>query len=343
MTYTWAMISLDSLLQWGAPAVITLLGATLLVWILTRTFANTPNASIYRQLAIVMTILIAMIVLVVALPLPSELTGQLISLFGLVITAVIALASTTFVSNVMAGLMLRAVSSFAHGDFIRVGEHFGRVTEKALLHTEIQSEDRDLVTLPNLYLMAQPVKVVRSSGTIVSADVSLGYDVNRTRATQALKRAAASCELGDPFVQITELGDTSVGYRVSGFLEDVRNLVSKRTQLRGRVLDALHKAGVEIVSPAFMNQRQIPTDVSFIPEASATAQDDPADLERIMFDKADLVARLADLRAQRDALRVELDQLEQNGEDTPQAEAMWRTHHLATLQSLIDTLKLGID
>lgn len=92
-----------------------------------------------------------MVLVIIALPVASELRGQLLSLFGLAITALLTLSGTTFVSNAMAGLMLRSLANFRAGDFLRVEGHFGRVTERGLLHTEIQTEDRDLVTLPNLY------------------------------------------------------------------------------------------------------------------------------------------------------------------------------------------------
>jgi len=37
-----------------------------------------------------------------------------------------------------------------------VGDYFGRVTERGLFHVEIQTEDRDLATLPNMFLVSQP-------------------------------------------------------------------------------------------------------------------------------------------------------------------------------------------
>ena len=51
------------------------------------------------------------------------------------------------------------------GDFISAGDQFGRVTERGLFHTEIQTETRDLTTVPNLFLVTHPVTTVRSSGT----------------------------------------------------------------------------------------------------------------------------------------------------------------------------------
>ena len=68
--------------------------------------------------------------------------------------------------------MLRAINNFRLGDFIEVeGEHFGRVTEIDLFHTEIQTKDRDLLTLPNLFLITHPVKVIHASGTMIGCEI----------------------------------------------------------------------------------------------------------------------------------------------------------------------------
>ena len=56
---------------------------------------------------------------------------------------------------------------------------------------------------------------------------------------------------------VISLDDFSVLYRVSGFLAEVKNLITVKSTLKKRVLDVLHENGVEIVSPAFMNQRQL--------------------------------------------------------------------------------------
>ena len=98
----------------------------------------------------------------------------------------------------MAGLMLKAVGSFRTGDFIRVDQHFGRVTEKFLLHTEIQTEDRDLVTLPNLYLISHPMRVVRSSGTLISCELTLGYDIHRRKVTDLLRQSGEKAGHEEP-------------------------------------------------------------------------------------------------------------------------------------------------
>lgn len=328
-----------ALLGWLVPIGATVLITAGIFWTARRAIPDEPATRVIRQLVSIAVIAFAIVALILALPLDSNTTGQLLSLFGLVVTAVIALSSTTFVSNAMAGLMLRSVGGFHPGDFIRVGEQFGRVTEKGLLHTEIQSEDRDLITLPNLFIMTQPVRVVRSSGTLISADVSLGYDVHRHRIRDLLKQAAVDAQLADPFVQITALGDFSVTYRVYGFLEDVGNLVTKRTELRGKMLDALHGDGIEIVSPNYMNQRQLAAERQVIPPSPPAEADEDTHAEELMFDKAELAARISDLRAKRDELQAELASLEVEDESTRERETRWRERQIEHLQDIIDTME----
>ncbi|MCP4632422.1 MAG: mechanosensitive ion channel, partial [candidate division Zixibacteria bacterium] len=228
------------------------------------------------------------LIIIIVLPIDDTLQGQLLSLIGILLTAAIALSSTTFVGNIMAGMMLRAVRNFRLGDFVRVGEYFGRVSERGLFHVEIQNEDRDLTTLPNLYLIANPVKVVRSSGTFISAEISLGYDISHNKVEEILIKAAKSAQLKDPFMLILELGDFSITYRISGLLEEVKHTLSTRSLLREMMLDELHDAGVEIVSPNFMNTRALSENQKFIPtipkEHSKTTKSSP---EPAVFDKAE--------------------------------------------------------
>lgn len=183
---------------------------------------------------------------------------------GIVLSGAIALSSTTLLGNALAGIMLRATRSFRIGDFVEVKDCFGRVSSRGLLHIEVQVVDRSLVTLPNNILVTNPVKVIPRSGTIISAEVSLGYDVSRTQVEALLIDAANSVGLEEAYVQIRKLGDFSVSFMVNGLLKDISGMISKRSQLHGAVMDSLHQGGIEIVSPNFMNTREVNRAV-FIP------------------------------------------------------------------------------
>jgi small conductance mechanosensitive channel len=268
------------------------------------TEAKSQESRFPRLLVMLALTVVGVVVLVLAIPTDGFFTVQtknnLLTLLGLAITALLTLSSTTLAANGMAGLMLRAVGAMRPGDFVRVEDHFGRITERGLFHTEIQTEDRDLLTLPNLYLATKPVRVVRRSGTIVSCEVSLGYDLPRTRVQQLLIRAAETAELGEPFVWITDLKDNAVAYRVCGFLADVKTIVSARSKLRGAVLDTLHGAGVEIVSPGFVYQRRTDGTQSVIPRVETARAETPEPaVEHVVFDKAEEAETLDQLKAER--------------------------------------------
>jgi len=233
----------------------------------------------------------------------------LLGLVGILLSAAIALSSTTFLGNILAGLMLRAIRGFRPGDFVRVGDHFGRVTELGLFHVEIQNEDRDLTTMPNLHLVTNPVKVIRSDGTFVSAEVSLGYDAAHEVVEPLLLRAAAAAELKEPFVQVLDLGDFSVTYRVAGLLQEVKHLISARSRLRSAVLDELHGGGIEIVSPTLMTTRNLPAERRIIPKPGRKAETrGEAAPETLVFDKADQAESLEKLRSRYDELGRDIQQ-----------------------------------
>lgn len=161
-----------------APSVGTVVVVVLVVVLVQRLLERAQSAGSSHRVRSQLTTLtlfgLGLISIIMALPIGDARRGQLLSLIGIVVSAAVALSATTLLGNALAGVMLRSIRNFRIGDFIRCGEHFGRVSERGLLHTEVQTEDRDLTTLPNLYLVTHPVTTVRTSGTIVAATVSLG-------------------------------------------------------------------------------------------------------------------------------------------------------------------------
>ena len=298
-----------------APAVAAVVAAAVVLVAVHRLLQRGPAASEHRlrnQLLMLGLSVVALLVVLFVLPIDATDRGQILSLLGIVISAAVALSATTLLGNIMAGLMLRAVRGYRIGDFIRTGGHFGRVSERGLFHTEIQTEDRELTTIPNLFLVREPMTTVRSSGTIISASVSLGYDVPRTRIEELLLAAAGDCGLEDPFVRIDGLGDFSVSYRIAGLLREIKTLLTTQSRLRAAVLDRLHEGGVEIVSPSFMNQRQLDPRRPVIPEpvvAAAAAATVSAEQESVVFDKAEEAETIEELRQRHRDLCAEYDEL----------------------------------
>jgi small conductance mechanosensitive channel len=308
------------------PLLATLAGVIALLAGLNRYFKrrwkDNPDLQFRFQLIMLALTLAGGLAIIIALPINDVLRGQLLSLIGILLSAAIALSSTTFIGNILAGVMLKVVRSARPGDFVTIGELTGRVTEMDLLHTQVQTEFRDLVTVPNLYMVTQPLHVVRASGTIIHAEVSLGYDVHHGRVSDVLLAAAATAGLTDAFVQVRELGDFAVSYRVAGLLEDVQSLISARSDLRRAVLDALHAAGIEIVSPNFINTRALAEERRFVPapaQSLRSGRKPETRAEEVAFDVAEEAASVEELRKALELLDRELEESRQEGASQSEA------------------------
>lgn len=321
-----AVADLGPWLIWGGGLVLAVLLIGLLVWLFFGRRHDLTKVQLRARGAIILPLVIlGVLLLLVTMPVSDTINNSLIGLFGLCIAAIITLGSTTIFANFMAGAMMYHVRSFRPGDYIRIDDHAGRVTAKGLFHVEIQTEDRDLITLPNAYLITNPVRVVRSSGTIIACTVSVGYDTPHTRVRELLTGAIEEAGLDDGFVQVTDLGDNAIHYRACGLLEDTKKLVSARTALRTQVLDALHHAGIEVMSPGYISFRRGADEV--IPERVRKKTTEPAaSPEAIIFDKADDAERLdrvkhalAEARAKVKELEDQLGQCE--GEDKDERKA----------------------
>jgi small conductance mechanosensitive channel len=321
------MSNLESLLNVFAPLLGTLAGVAMLLflvnWLAKR--GNSGNTSLGYQVLKLFISVIAALAIVITLPLTNETQGQVLSLLGVVITAVIAISATTFVANAMAGVMLQVTQPFRPGDYLRIGEQFGRVTKRSLVHTQIQTEWRDITTLPNLLLVNNPITVLHREGTIISAEISLGYDIPYTRIEDLLLRAAEDAGLEESYVMVQELLDHAVVYLIAGFLPETKNLLSARSLLRKKVLEQLHGHGVEIVSPSFMNQRQLAPEKKVIPDQPVLHMRRASDIKPVeaapearIFDKAEEAANLEEIKQQQEDLKQKIKELKSSLKDTPE-------------------------
>jgi small-conductance mechanosensitive channel len=257
------------------------------VWIFKKFQSSTSRTNITKGSITFFIVLIGVLAFILSLPIDKSLKGQIISFLAIIISAGIALSSTTVLGNLIAGIMNNSMNRFRNGDLIKIGDFHGRVIRKSIFHTEIQLEDSNFITIPNLYIANNPVKLTRKTNSVISASVSLGYDVPRTEIEKTLKEAAESCDLTNPYVYITKLGDYSVTYKIHGFLDDSNKFFSTSSDLNAKVMDKLHEKQIEIVSPGFMNQRRV-DDRAFIPKQTVKKKDNKNEKlpEELIFDEA---------------------------------------------------------
>ena len=286
------------------------------IFLLARHKELGSEARLPRQLILFVMTLLSLVLMLIVAPLPDSTRNSILTLMGIGLSAVIALASTSFVTNFMAAVMLRVTRPFKVGDFIRVGELFGKVSERGLFDTEIQTENRELIAIPNATFITQPVSVARSSGVIISTTLSLGYDISCDTAEPLMLEAASAAGLSDPYVHIVSLEDFSVSYRVCGLLSDLEGILTARSTLHHQLLYVLHGAGLEIVSPSVTRHITQSDDYRMIPQPSRAAPSDNAiKAESIVFDKANEIASLEELRNELEERVRQLKEVSSDGPD----------------------------
>jgi len=121
-----------------------------------------------RQVLLFTLTTIAVICLVIAVPLAEGTSTSVLSHIGLGFFAVIAFSSTSFVTHFMAAITLRVTKPFNVGDVVTVGKHFDKVSERGPFDTDIQTDSRELIFIPNSVLILSPITVARGAGVIVS-------------------------------------------------------------------------------------------------------------------------------------------------------------------------------
>lgn len=336
----------NNLLGDWLPVIITLLFFAGLTWLaqvfLFNKLKHTGDENIFaRQLSMLLLMLVGLISVVISLPLSENLEIQILSLIGLVLSGLLAFSSTTLFGNLVAGAMMRFTQPFRTGDFIRFDDTFGRVTELGLFDCEIQTQTRELVSIPNSLLMSKAVSVIRRSGTIVSVELSLGYDLHHSRIDELLLTAAKETGLEEPFVHVTQLGDFSVSYKVSGLLVEIKNLLTARSNLHRNVLDCLHDNDIEIMSPNFISQHAGPDAKRVIAhspnfkkvESESTAED-------VVFDKAEQAQQVAidkaEMSQQIDALKERLSATEKEEHEAIETQITQLKHKISELKDVVE-------
>jgi len=243
--------------------------------------------------------------------------AEYLKLLTALLAGAVALAATSPIGSALAGLMMRTQRQFRAGDWIENDSLVGRVTERGIFFVEVQDEQSNLIAVPNTWLATRPVSVIRcpptrrSPYTLLDAEITLGYDVPRRMVERLLAEAARSCSLHEPWVEIGELGDFAVRYRVRGRTSETQSLLRLRSALRAAILDTLHAAGVEIVSPTFMNQRLLGEQARTIPSVDAGPEPDLAtDPDRDSFERANVGSELSGLLATIDWFGKRIKRLE---------------------------------
>jgi small-conductance mechanosensitive channel len=173
----------------------------------------------------------------------------------------ISLGASNLVGQAASGLILTYGRVFRRGEYVRIGEHEGTVTEMGLFATRIRTGLGEELTLANATVLNASTKnysrSVKGPGFVLDTAVTIGYDTPWRQVHALLEEAArrTSGVLDDPppLVFQTALSDWYPQYRL------VCQAVPLEPRPRALILSALHaniqdvfnEYGVQIMSPQY--------------------------------------------------------------------------------------------
>jgi small-conductance mechanosensitive channel len=190
------------------------------------------------------------------LPGSSSPAFQGISIF---VGVLVSLGSTTAVANVVAGVVLTYTRAFHIGDQVEVADTRGRIVERSMFVTRIQTLKNVIVSIPNSMVLNNNIinysKNMGQTGLLVHTAITIGYDVPWQTVNKLLVAAAGKTEHIEeypaPFVLQTGLQDNYVTYEINGWTRKPEELPRTYSDLHANILDEFHGHNVEITSPAY--------------------------------------------------------------------------------------------
>jgi small-conductance mechanosensitive channel len=173
---------------------------------------------------------------------------------------IVSLGSTSFISNLIAGIALTYRGVFNEGDWVRIGDAEGKIEVIRSQVVRLRTRENELVSIPSSTILNSNVvnlsKPSGSDGIVLRCGVGLGYDVSWRVAEQKLIEAARQTDgllaEPEPRVIVTELGDYAVVHTLLVQVADPALLPVVQSELMRHVLDSFHQAGIQIMSPAYV-------------------------------------------------------------------------------------------
>lgn len=173
-------------------------------------------------------------------------TTSLVALIGAAGLAV-GLALQGTLSHIAAGVMLILFRPFRAGDYVEIAGTSGTVKEIMLFFTELATPDNIQVIVPNGDVWASRITNYSANPTRrVDLTFGVAYDSDLKEVDRVLREAIASDARihaePEPFVKITNLGDSSVDFTVRVWVDrgdwwdttcDLKRAVKERFDAEG--------------------------------------------------------------------------------------------------------------
>ncbi|WP_243434683.1 mechanosensitive ion channel family protein [Pseudomonas sp. 30_B] len=209
---------------------------------------------------------------------------------SVLIGLMISLGASSVVGQAAAGLILTYSRTLRAGEFVRVGEHEGTVTEVGMFNTTIRTGLGEVLTLPNSMITGSVTKnysrIVQGQGYVVDTVVTIGYDTPwrqvEAMLIEAARRTEGILDKPAPAVFQTALSDFYPEYRLvaQAIPSEPRPRAELLSVLHANIQDVFNEYGVQIMSPHYLGDPNHPKWVPRDQWYSAPARPPGGDVSR---------------------------------------------------------------
>lgn len=174
-----------------------------------------------------------------------------------------SLGSSSAVSNMVAGLVITYMRPFNIGDIITLENLTGKVIEKNLLVTRLQTATGEEITIPNgSILSGKSINysvAAKRKELMLHTKLSIGYHIPWQRVyallIEAANRTKHVLKTPEPFVLQDKLGNYYAVYELHAFTEQAALMPDIYSELHQHIQTVFNENGVEILTPDYKANR----------------------------------------------------------------------------------------
>jgi small-conductance mechanosensitive channel len=213
-----------------------------------------------------MRLLLLALTVVLAYPYIPGSQSEIFKGVSIFFGVIFSLGSSSLIGNIIAGYSLTYRRAFRIGDRVCIGDHVGDVTEMRLLVSHLRTPKNEEVVIPNSEILNSSVvnytTFANTGELILHTTVGIGYETPWRQVEAMLLEAAARTDgilkQPPPYVLQKALGDFAVTYEINGCCNDARTMGFIYTKLHAAILDVFNEYGIQIMTPAYEGDPEIP-------------------------------------------------------------------------------------
>ena len=187
-----------------------------------------------------------------------------------VVTAVLAFSMQETLGNVLGGVMLQLDRSLAVGDWVRIDDVSGQVTEVRWRHTAVETRNGETMVVPNGWLMKNRFTVLASRHDPAKPwrrwiRLNIELDASPGKVCAILEEAVHNAAIPNvaldppPSAVLTEIGPRTGAYALRYWIHDRAPDDGTDSIVRQHIVAALVRSGIKL-SVAYQEQLEVKDD-----------------------------------------------------------------------------------